>query len=147
LGFGRRLGLEAGGRRLTPGTLVLYYSEVPRDRRQAVRLACPILGFFSSRDAWVTPDKVRAFKAAIKGARATLQTFSFDVLPGFGLDPKTPTERGYAETARAQMDEFLARNLQLKTGPRDSQSSPPLRVVGVIADDQGGDRAGTQRTR
>jgi carboxymethylenebutenolidase len=103
--------LAAGDPR--PAALVLYYSELPRDRRQAAPLACPILGIFSGRDAWVTPDKVRAFKAALKGSKATLQTFSFDVLPGFALqETKDPTQRGYAETARTQMDQFLKRNLR-----------------------------------
>jgi len=117
-GWGGALAVKLAASDPRPAALVLYYSELPREARHVAPLACPILGIFSSRDAWVTPDKVRAFKAALKGSGATLQTYSFDVPPGFALEPKNPTERGYAETARTQMDAFLARNLQIRTEPR-----------------------------
>jgi carboxymethylenebutenolidase len=111
-GSGGALALKLAEGDPRPAALVVYYSELPRDPGQVSSLACPILGFFSGRDAWVTPDKVRAFKTALKASKATIQTFSLDVLPGFALEPRNPTERGYAETARTQMDEFLTRNLQ-----------------------------------
>lgn len=95
-----------------PAALVLFYGEPVKDGELLKKITAPILAIFAGRDAWVTPDKITAFKKALTGARLPAETYSFMTLPGFMFNEGDSTDRGYIETAHQKALGFFSRELE-----------------------------------
>jgi carboxymethylenebutenolidase len=94
-----------------PQALVIMQGELLKEPAELARIKAPTLGIFAGRDAWITPDKIEAFKKAMSGAKLPPQTYAFEADPGFMFNPGDPTAKGYAETARTRVFDFLKREL------------------------------------
>lgn len=110
--FGAGLAAQLAATDSRPAALVLYYGELPKDPKQAARIACPILGFYALQDPWITTRKVQTFKKAVEAAKGSIQIESFDTRPGFALAPKDDEAQKYAETAYGKTLEFLRAKLK-----------------------------------
>lgn len=90
--------------------LVNFYGEPLRDAALLAKIKAPTLGIFAGRDAWITPEKIDAFKKGMTGAKLPPQTLSLMAPAGFMFDPD-PINRNYADTARQRALTFLNREL------------------------------------
>lgn len=94
-----------------PAALVNFYGEPLRDAALLAKIKAPALGIFAGRDAWVTPEKIDAFKKGMTGAKLPPRTLSLMAQPGFLFDSSDPVNRNYADTARQQALSFVNREV------------------------------------
>lgn len=95
-----------------PEALILFYGEPLKDAAELKKIAAPILAIYAGRDAWITPEKIAAFKKALTGARLPAETYTFMTLPGFMFNDGDSTDRGYADTAHQKALVFFSRELE-----------------------------------
>jgi carboxymethylenebutenolidase len=110
-GFGAAQALKLAAADPRPAAIVVYYGEVLKDPAQIAKISSPLLGFFAERDAWITPKKVQTFKTALLKTNPDVKIHSFELSPGFALDPKDVGEQAYADTAAGLTLTYLDRRL------------------------------------
>jgi carboxymethylenebutenolidase len=112
-GIGGLYALELPVRGASPEALVLFCSEPIIDPQAITKIQCPLLGFYASRDAWITPQRVRSFESTLQlNGHRHHEMILYDTLPGFSLKPSGPLQESYAETAQDKMVSFLKGHLQ-----------------------------------
>jgi carboxymethylenebutenolidase len=111
---------------------VAYYGAPPTDAATIARIKAPVLGNFGAEDKGPSPEQVKAFEAAMKGAGKTVDV---KVYPGAGhafANPNNPW-KGYradaAKDAWARTVAFFARYLKkawaVRPGTRPAGRRPP----------------------
>jgi carboxymethylenebutenolidase len=90
------------------------YGSLPTEAASIAKIQAPVLGNFGADDRGITPDSVRAFDAAMKGAGKPVDVKIYD---GAGHAFENPNNKdGYrpqaAADAWARMDAFFKKTLQ-----------------------------------
>lgn len=91
---------------------VIYYGPLVADADQLKRLRAPVLGIFGTRDTSITPEKVKAFQAAMRQAGKAIEIHVYDADHAFANPSGT---RYNSEAARQAWDvtkAFLDKHLQ-----------------------------------
>ncbi len=91
---------------------VIYYGPLVTDVDQLKRLRAPVLGIFGTRDTSITPEKVKAFEAAMKQAGKALEVHFYDADHAFANPSGTRYNSEAARQAWEVTKAFLDKHLQ-----------------------------------
>lgn len=96
--MGGKYALKLATEQPTLAAAVAYYGAPPTDTAAIARIKAPVLGSFGAEDTGPSPEQVRAFEAAMKSAKKTVD---LKIYPGAGhafANPNNPW-KGYREEA------------------------------------------------
>lgn len=90
------------------------YGELPTDQATIDSIRCPVLGNFGALDTGITPEKVRAFEAAMRQAGKSIDAKIYDGATHAFENPGNGTryQPQAAADAWARMTAFFARTLK-----------------------------------
>lgn len=91
---------------------VIYYGPLVTDVDRLKRLRAPVLGIFGTRDTSITPEKVKAFEAAMRQAGKPLEVHSYDADHAFANPSGTRYDSEAARQAWDVTSAFLDKHLQ-----------------------------------
>jgi carboxymethylenebutenolidase len=91
---------------------VIYYGPLITDPQKLATLKGPVLGIFATRDRSITPEKVKAFQAAMKQAGKKLEVHSYDADHAFANPSGERYDSEAAQEAWRVTQAFLNRNLR-----------------------------------
>lgn len=91
---------------------VIYYGPLVTDAAKLGPLKAPVLGIFAKRDTSVTPDKVKAFEAAMKAAGKPLELHVYDADHAFANPSGDRHNSKAAKAAWEVTREFLNKHLK-----------------------------------
>jgi carboxymethylenebutenolidase len=91
---------------------IIYYGLLIDDVDTLKKLQAPVLGVFASQDTWITPEKVKAFEAAMKKAGKSLEVHTYDANHAFANPSGQRYNSQAAKDAWKVTVAFLDRNLK-----------------------------------
>lgn len=111
--FGGGQSLQAGlaAPELVAAT-VIYYGPLAADVDQLKRLRAPVLGIFGARDTSITPEKVKAFQAAMRQAGKSVEIHVYNADHAFANPSGTRYNSEAARQAWEVTKTFLDKHLR-----------------------------------
>jgi carboxymethylenebutenolidase len=91
---------------------VMYYGMPEKEVEKLKHLNAPVLGIFATKDAWITPQVVKEFEAAMKKAGKKLTVRSYNADHAFA-NPSNPNfDKEATGKAHAEAIAFLKKHLK-----------------------------------
>ena len=91
---------------------VMYYGMPETDEKKIQAISFPVLGFFASKDGWITPEIVNRFESEMKKYNKEITVKSFDAVHAFANPSNPKHDKAATEEAHAMAVSFLKKNLQ-----------------------------------